>query len=357
MLPHVPEAIAIAGRLIGPTHPPYVIAELSANHMGDINRAFKMMEEAKAAGADAVKLQTYTADTITIAHDHSSFVIQGGLWDGRTLHDLSQEAQTPWDWHPALFAKGAELGIPVFSTPFDPTAIDLLESLNTPAYKVASFELVDLPLIARMAATGKPMIMSTGMAGLGEIEEAVATARDNGCYDLILLHCVSGYPTPPADANLRTLPHLAAAFGVQAGLSDHTMGVAVSVAAVALGATVIEKHVTLARADGGPDAAFSLEPSELAELVAGTRAAWEALGRVTYDVEASEAGLRQFRRSLYAVADIETGEVLTAAKVRSIRPGFGLKPKYLPEILGRTAARAITRGEPMDWDMVGPRKG
>ncbi len=346
------DSILIDGRAIGPNSPPYVVAEMSGNHNGDIARAFALLDAAKASGADAVKLQTYTADTITIDHDGPGFVIEGGLWGGRKLHDLYTEAHTPWNWHAPLFERARALGLSIFSSPFDASAVDLLESLGAPAYKIASFELVDLPLVRRVAATGKPVIMSTGMAHLGEIGEAVTAAREAGCRDLILLHCVSGYPSAPEDSNLRTIPHLAQAFGVQAGLSDHTLGVAVSVASVALGATFIEKHFTLKRADGGPDAAFSLEPDELKSLVEGTRTAWAALGRVSYDLAPSERGNLQFRRSLYVVADMAAGEVFTEANLRSIRPGYGMAPKHLPEILGRRATRAVTRGTPLSWALV-----
>ncbi|MBH61757.1 MAG: pseudaminic acid synthase [Alphaproteobacteria bacterium] len=344
--------IEINGRKIGAGEPPYIVAELSANHNGKIEQAFKIIAAAKAAGADAVKLQTYTADTITIDSDTPHFKIEGGLWDGRTLYELYQEASTPWEWHEALFEKGREQGLAVFSAPFDATAVDFLEGIGAPAYKIASFEMIDLPLIERVAATGKPMIMSTGMAGLGEIAEAVATARNAGATELLLLHCISGYPTPAEECNLATIPHLADAFDCAVGLSDHTLGTAVSVAAVAHGACLIEKHVTLDRADGGPDAAFSLEPRELETLVADTWTGWMAAGSVNYTATASESGNRKFRRSLFVVADIAAGEEITSANVRSIRPGYGLAPKHLPKVLGQRAARALKRGTPLDWSAL-----
>ncbi|MBT6537432.1 MAG: pseudaminic acid synthase [Rhodospirillaceae bacterium] len=342
----------IAGRPIGPGHPPYVVAELSANHNGDLGRALAVVEMAKDAGADAVKLQTYTADTMTIDHDSPEFRISGGLWDGRSLHELYEEAHTPWDWHEALFDKARDVGITMFSAPFDSTAVDFLETLNVPAYKIASFEAVDLPLIARVAATGKPMIISTGMANHDEIGEAVQTARDAGNQNIVLLHCVSGYPAPPGDSNLRTIADIAEQFDVVVGLSDHTLGTAVSVAGVSLGATLIEKHVTLSREDRGPDSSFSLEPDELRLLVSSCREAWEALGRIDYERKESETGNAVFRRSLYVVQDIAAGETLTDAHVRSIRPGFGLAPKHLPDVLGRRARKSISRGTAMSWDLV-----
>lgn len=344
--------IVIAGRRVGAAHPPYIIAELSANHNGDIRRAFEIMEAAKEAGADAVKIQTYTADTITIDHDGPEFLIRGGLWDGYKLYDLYKEAQTPWEWHGDLFAKARELGLTLFSTPFDHTAVDLLEGLGNPVYKIASFEVIDLPLIRRAAQTGRPLIVSTGMANLAEISEAVAAAREAGSGGLALLHCVSAYPAPAAEANLRTIAHLADAFDVVTGLSDHTLGVAVAVAAVAAGARVIEKHFTLRRSDGGPDSKFSLEPAEMRQLVVSAREAWEALGEVTYRREASEEGNMVFRRSLYFVADVAAGEAITDKHVRSIRPGYGLAPKFLSEILGRRARVDIARGTPVNWTLI-----
>lgn len=345
-------SIQIAGRPIGPGHPPYIICELSANHNGSLERLFKLMEAAAATGCDAIKIQTYTADTLTIASDRPEFRIKGGLWDGRTLHDLYQEASTPYDWHPKLFAHAKELGVALFSTPFDDTAVDLLASLDAPAYKIASFEVIDLPLIAYAAKQKKPMILSTGMANLGEIGEAVETARKNGAAGIALLHCTSSYPAPIEDANVATVPHLGAAFNCVAGLSDHSPGSAACIASIVLGGSIIEKHFTLARSDGGPDAAFSLEPHEFKALVDDCKNAWKAVGRVDYDLLGSERTSVVFRRSLYAVRDIAKGETLTADNVRSIRPGYGLAPKHLPTILGKTAACAIARGEALRWAMV-----
>lgn len=343
---------AIAGRPIGPEHPPYIICELSANHGGSLDKALKLLDAAAATGADAIKIQTYTPDTITIACDRPEFRISGGLWDGYTLHDLYKEAYTPYEWHPALFARARELGVTLFSSPFDATAVDLLASLDAPAYKIASFEVVDLPLIAYTARQGKPLIISTGMCNLGEIQDAVATARENGAAGVALLHCVSSYPAPISDANVRTVPHLGQAFGCVSGLSDHTPGTAAAVASVVLGGAIVEKHFTLARADGGPDSAFSLEPDEFTRLVADCKAAHAALGSIGYDIEGSEQANVVFRRSLYAVQAIRSGEAFTAENVRSIRPGQGLAPRHLPSVLGRKASRDIAYGEPIAWDML-----
>jgi len=342
-------SIEIAGQKIGPGYEPYIVCELSGNHNGSLERALQLLEAAAATGADAVKIQSYTPDTITIDHDGPGFRIEGGLWDGRTLYDLYGEAQTPFEWHEHLFGRARELGVTLFSTPFDESAVDLLEKLGAPAYKIASFEAIDLPLIAYVARTGKPMIISTGMANLEEIGEAVRAARQNGCEQIVLLHCVSSYPAPDEQSNVRTVPDLAERFDVVSGLSDHTFGSAVAVASIALGGCVVEKHFTLARADGGPDAAFSLEPEEFSTLVEDCKRAWRALGQATYDLQGCERGNLTFRRSLYVVRDIVSGEALTPENVRSIRPGHGLAPKHLAEVLGRRAARDLKRGEPLDW--------
>ncbi|MCR9025104.1 pseudaminic acid synthase [Aeromonas caviae] len=344
--------MTINGRKIGPDYPPYIIAELSANHNGDINRAFAIMEEAKKAGADAIKLQTYTADTITLECDSEEFQIHGGLWDGKNLYQLYKEAQMPWEWHQPLFEKAKELGITIFSSPFDFTAVDLLEDLDAPAYKIASFELIDLPLIKRVAQTGKPMIMSTGMANAEEIAEAIATAQSNGCQELVVLHCVSGYPAPADQYNLRTITDMAERFDVLSGLSDHTIDNATAVAAVALGACLIEKHVTMDRNGGGADDSFSLEPHELAALCKDAKTAWSALGSVNYTRTEAEKGNVKFRRSLYVIRDIKAGDVLSNDNVRSIRPGFGLAPKYLEQVLGKTAIVDIKRGTPLSFEFI-----
>jgi len=344
--------IEIAGRRIGADQPPYVICELSGNHNGSLDRALAMVDAAADTGCDAIKIQTYTADTITMDVDRPEFRIHGGLWDGRSLYELYQEAYTPYDWHPAIFERARRRGVTIFSSPFDETAVDLLAGLDAPAYKIASFEAVDLPLIAYVASKRKPMIISTGMANLEEIGEAVGTARENGCEDIVLLHCVSSYPAPDEQSNVRTVPDLAERFGVVSGLSDHTSGSAVAVASIALGGCVVEKHFTLRRADGGPDAAFSLEPDEFKTLVQDCKRAWRALGGATYDLQGCERGSVAFRRSIYVVRDVAAGEELTRDNVRSIRPGYGLPPKHLPEVLGRQAARDLRRGEPLDWASV-----
>ena len=343
---------SIEGRSIGSGEPPYVIAELSGNHLGDIERAFALMEAVSQAGADAVKIQTYTADTITIDHDGPDFKIDGGPWAGRTLYELYQEAHTPWAWHEALFAKARQLGLTIFSSPFDPAAVAFLDDLGAPAFKVASFELIDLPLIECMARTGKPLIMSTGLATAAEISEAVDAARGTGCTELALLHCTSGYPTPPDEANLAMLRKLAERFDAVVGLSDHTLGTAVAVSAVALGAAIVEKHVALRRADGGPDAGFSLEPEEFAEMAAACGTAWRAIG--TADIERTPAELENliFRRSLYVVKNIKAGEIFNAENLRAIRPGHGVAPKHLPALLGRRAAHDLARGTALSWDDV-----
>jgi N-acetylneuraminate synthase len=345
-------SVLIDGRQIGPSQPPYVIAELSANHNGNIESALKIIEEAKRSGADAVKLQTYRADTITLDVDRPEFRISGGLWDGRSLYELYEEAHTPWEWHKTLFEHARKLGITIFSSPFDNTAVDLLESLGTPAYKIASFEAVDLPLIRYVASKGKPMIISTGMADETEIQEAVDAARGAGCKQLILLHCVSGYPAPSDEYNLRTIPDMQERYGTLVGLSDHTLENATAIASVAMGACVIEKHFTLDRKGGGPDDSFSLEPADLLALCKDSKIAWKAIGVVNYGCKASERVNTQFRRSLYFVKPLVVGEIITGDAVRSVRPGYGLAPKYLPEVIGRRVKEAVEYGDPVTMDRL-----
>jgi len=345
--------VRIAGREIGPGLPVYVVAELSANHLGDFGRALRLVEEAHRAGADAVKLQTYTADTLTLDSDRPCFRITGGsAWDGRTLHDLYSEAAMPWEWQPRLKRAAEDLGMALFSTPFDASAVDFLETMQVPAYKVASFELVDLPLLGRVAATGKPVVLSTGMATAQEINEAVAALAAAAGEELILLQCTSAYPAAAETMNLRTLPDLAARFAVPVGLSDHSMDEAVAVAAVALGACFLEKHLTLSRAEPGADSHFSLEPDELRRTVEAVRLAERALGEVRYGPQPHEAVSLAHRRSLFVVRDVARGEVLSTDDVRSVRPADGLAPKHLPAVLGRRAARDLSRGTPLSWDDV-----
>lgn len=336
--------LTIDGREIGDAQPPYVIAELSANHDGRLETALGIIEMAKRCGADAVKLQTYRPDTLTIESDRPDFKIRGGLWNGRTLYELYEQAQTPWNWHRALFDKARSLGIAIFSTPFDESAVDFLEDLGAPAYKIASFEIVDLALIAYAARTGKPMVISTGMADIEEIEAAAACARESGCEELLLLRCVSGYPAPAHDYHLSTIPDMKRRFGPLVGLSDHTLENVTAIAAVALGAVAIEKHVTLDRSAGGPDDSFSLEEPEFAALCRDTRTAWRARGQIRYGAQASEEANIVFRRSLYAVSDIRAGERFTSRNVRAIRPGYGLPPSRLPELLGKPASCDISYG-------------
>lgn len=340
-------SLRIAGREIGPAMPPYVIAEMSANHNGSMETAFRIIEAAARAGADAVKIQTYTADTITLNCSKPDFQIQQGLWAGRTLYELYEWAHTPWEWHAPLFEHARKHGITLFSSPFDSTAVDLLEDLNAPAYKIASFEAVDLPLIRYVASTGKPMIISTGMADADEIAEAVEAAREGGCRQLAILHCVSGYPAPAGDYNLRTLADMQQRFGLVTGLSDHTLDNTTAIASVALGASIIEKHFTLNRQGGGPDDSFSLEPADLENLCRDSRTAWQALGQVDYGRKSSEQGNVQFRRSLYFVKDLKAGDVIASDAVRSVRPGYGLAPKHLEAIIGRRVCNDVPAMSPV----------
>lgn len=344
--------IHIAGRTVGEGSPPYVVAEMSGNHNRKIERAFEIFDQAKKAGADAVKIQTYRPDTITIDHSAPEFFVDGGLWGGRRLYDLYEEAHTPWDWHRPLFDYARKIGLTLFSSPFDFTAVDLLESLGTPAYKIASPELIDLALIRRVGATGKPVILSTGMATLEEIEEAIDAARSAGAGGVVVLHCTSSYPTQPEDANLSTIQDIKKRFGVVAGLSDHTEGHLVSALAVSLGADMIEKHFTLSRADGGVDSAFSLEPQELSGLVQAVSVAHKSVGTHAYTPVDAEKSVLRNRRSLYVVEPVRVGEQFTEKNIRSIRPGNGLKPKFIDQVLGKTATRDISFGEPLDATMV-----
>lgn len=346
--------INLAGKLIGPNHPPFIIAEMSGNHNQSLEKALAIVEAAAKAGVHALKIQTYTADTMTLNLDHGDFYIDDSksLWKGTSLYKLYQQAYTPWEWHKAIFDRCRELNIIPFSTPFDPTAVDFLESLDVPFYKIASFENNDIPLIRKVASTGKPMIISTGMATVAELDEAVRAARECGCNDIILLKCTSTYPASPENSNILTIPHMKELFQCQVGLSDHTMGIGVAVASVALGATVIEKHFTLSRAEGGVDSAFSLEPNEMKSLVIECKRAWEALGKVSYGATQTEKPSLKFRRSLYVSRDMKAGDVFTEDNVRIIRPGYGLPPKYYDMVLGKTAKQNIQKGTPLTWDLI-----
>ena len=344
--------IKIAGRRISSQDQPYIIAELSANHNGKLETALKLIDEAAKAGADAVKLQTYRPDTITLDSDADEFKIKGGLWDGRTLYELYEEAHMPWEWHKPLFEHAKKVGISIFSSPFDTTAVDLLEDLNAPAYKIASFEAVDLPLIRYVAATGKPMIISTGMADADEIQEAISAAREGGCKELAILHCVSGYPAPAEDYNLRTIGDMIERFGLLTGLSDHTLDNTTAIASVVLGASIIEKHFTLDRKGGGPDDSFSLQPSDLAALCRDSKTAWKALGNVDYGRKSSEVGNVQLRRSLYFTDTLDAGSIIHQDSIKSVRPGYGLPPKYLNSILGKKLLSRVAYGDPVTFDII-----
>lgn len=345
-MPNIP-SINIAGRRIATDAAPYIIAELSANHNGNFDTALEIIKQAKAAGADAIKLQTYTADTITLDSNTEEFQIHGGLWDGRTLYELYQEAHTPWEWHKPIFEYARELDITIFSSPFDSTAVDLLEDLNAPAYKIASFEAIDLPLIKYVASTGKPMIISTGMADADEIQEAINAAQEGGCKELAILHCVSGYPAPAEDYNLRTILDMRERFGLVTGLSDHTIDNTTAVTSVALGASIIEKHFTLDRNGGGPDDSFSLEPEDLVALCRDSKTAWQALGSVNYGRKSSEQGNVKFRRSLYFIKDLKAGDIITEDSIRSVRPGFGLAPKFYDEVIGKKLKSSVNANTPV----------
>lgn len=348
----IQQSIIIDRRRIAQDETPFIIAEISANHNGKLENAFKLIEVAKGAGANAVKLQTYRPDTITLDCDTEAFRIHGGLWDGKTLYQLYEGAYTPWEWHRPLFDHAAKVGITVFSSPFDTTAVDLLEDLNAPAYKIASFEAVDLPLIKYVASTGKPMIISTGMANDVEIQESIDSAHDGGCKELAILHCVSGYPAPAEDYNLRTIPDMIDRFGLVTGLSDHTLGNTTAISSIALGASIIEKHVTLDRSAGGPDDSFSLEPNELAALCRECRTVWRALGRIEYGQKPSERRNVQFRRSLYFIKNLEAGQIVSSDAVRSVRPGYGLPPKEITNVIGRTLVQSVTAGTAVSFNLL-----
>ena len=345
----------IADTEVGAEHPPFIIAEMSGNHNQSLEVALELVEAAANTGANALKIQTYTPDTMTLDLDVNEFHITdpSSLWMGKSLYKLYGEAYTPWEWHQPIFQRARELGLIIFSTPFDDTAVDLLEELGAPCYKIASFENTDLPLIRRVAATGKPVIISTGMASIAELDDAVRAARESGCKDLVLLKCTSTYPSSPNNTNLLTIPHMREMFDCEIGLSDHTMGIGVSIASVALGATVIEKHFTLNRRDGGVDSTFSMEPAEMTQLVAETKQAWQALGKISYGATKDEKKSLIFRRSLYVVQDLKAGDILTTGNVRAIRPGLGLSPKYLDQVLGKASKQDVKRGTPLGWEMMG----
>ena len=348
------KTINIGGNILGEKYPPFIVAEMSGNHNQSLERALQIVVAAARAGAHGIKLQTYTADTMTLDVNKDDFFIEDAdsLWQGRSLHDLYQEAYTPWEWHEPIFKRCRELGLMAFSTPFDETAVDFLERLDAPCYKIASFENTDLPLIRKVAATGKPMIISTGMASVAEIDETVRVAREAGCEDLILLKCTSSYPASPEESNLLTIPHMQKLFNCPVGLSDHTMGIGAAVASVALGACLIEKHFTLSRADGGVDAAFSMEPGEMRQLVIETERAWQALGKINYGPGEQESKSLKFRRSLYIAKDMLAGEVLTPENLRIVRPGYGLEPKYYDVLLGKKVNQAVKKGTPLSWDLI-----